>query len=89
MSVKVIVDGSALDYKEDKFIAEVSGNSVGQCIESLVRQQASLDKVILGKDGKLALGNFIKINGQYLYSDALISPIKDGDQIEIVKFRGC
>ncbi len=77
-----------MDYKEEKVIAEVSGSTVGECLDYLVRQQASLKTAILDKNGDVRFGNLVRINGEYIYFNILDRPVKDEDQIEIIKFSG-
>jgi hypothetical protein len=89
MSITLSIDGSVLDYKQEKVIAGVDGSTVGECIQYLVQQQNLLKKAILAENGDLSPGNYIRINGKYAYSDVLANPVRDGDQIEIVKVTGC
>jgi len=88
LSITFRIDGSVLDFKKE-VIMEVGGSTVGAGIDYLVQQQASLVKALFDEKGNLEPFNYIKINGNYVTSNVLTMPIKDGDRIEIIKFRGC
>jgi hypothetical protein len=88
MRISFKIDRSVLDYKEEVTI-EVSGSTLGECFD-YVMQQDSLKKALLDENGNLCPGSLIiKVNGEYVISDALTRSIKDGDIIEIFRCRGC
>lgn len=90
MSIKLMIDGSVLDYKKGKETTEVNGNTIGECINYLVQKQASLKESIFDGNGKILMGNLISLNSQFIYPIDLTQAVKDGDEIAIFKFRsGC
>jgi molybdopterin converting factor small subunit len=88
MSIKLLVDGSVLDYKREKEVMVVNGNTVGDCVNYLVQKQDSLKKLIFDENGNILMGNQISLNSQIIYPVDLAKAVKDGDEIVIFKFRG-
>ena len=84
MSVKLNIHPDLLPDKRDGWATvEVKGNTVGQCLDDLVRQLPYLDKVIFDK-GKLRHSLFIFANGRDTLPDQLARPVKDGDKLDLV-----
>lgn len=87
MSIKVnIFYPHLLQITNNQKEVEVSGSTVGQCLDDLVRQFPEIKKLIFVEPGKLL--NFINVlvNGDSVltYSpDPLAKPVKDGDSIDI------
>jgi len=88
MSVKLNIDESVLDYRKGKVVVEVSGNTVGECLDYIVKRRSTLKKAIFDENGNMCLGNLVRVNGEFIYSNALAKSVKDGDEIEIIKFTG-
>jgi len=88
MSVKLNIDESVLDYRKGKVVVEVSGNTIGECLDYIVKRRSTLKKAIFDENGNMCLGNLIRVNGAFIYSNALAKSVKDGDEIEIIKFTG-
>ena len=88
MSVKLNIDESVLDYRKGKVVVEVSGNTVGECLDYIVKRRSTLKKAIFDENGNMCLGNLVRVNGAFIYSNALAKSVKDGDEIEIIKFTG-
>ena len=88
MSVKLNIDESVLDYRKGKVVVEVSGNTVGECLDYIVKRRPTLKKAIFDENGNLCFYNLVRVNGNFEYSNALAKSVKDGDKIEIIKFTG-
>ncbi len=88
MSVRLNIDESVLDYRKVKLVVEVNGNTVGECLDYIVKRRSTLKKAIFDENGKMRLDNLVRVNGESIYSDALTKSVKDGDEIEIIKFTG-
>ena len=88
MSISFKINASIFDFKEEVNL-EVRGNTVSECFDYSEQQQPSLKQALFDANGVLYPGSIIKINGKYMLSDALTKAIKDGDCIEVLKFRGC
>ena len=65
-------------------VAEVNGNTVGQCLEHLVNQFPAIKKEIFDEEGKVAVEARIFVNGENAFPDELVKPVMDGDVIDIV-----
>ena len=88
MSVKINIDESVSCCSEGNVVVEVSGNTVGQCLTSLVKRQPTLKKAIFDENGNLCFENVVKVNGEFIFSNAVAKSVKDGDEIGIIKLTG-
>jgi ThiS family len=88
MSIKLIVDGPVLENINGKVQVEVRGNTVVKCIYYLVQRQPSIKKFIFDDKGNLCQGNLISLNGTFIENNDLSHPVKDGDEIWIMKSSG-
>ena len=84
MSVKVHIRPILYKHSDNLVIAEVDGDTVGQCLNHLVKQFPGIEKELFGKDGKLLSYVNIFVNGESVYPDDLAKSAKDGDEIYIV-----
>ena len=62
---------------------EVSGSSVGECLNNLTKQFADLETVLFAKNGELQPYVGIYINGNDICGEGLAKPVKDGDEIHL------
>jgi len=62
---------------------DVSGSTVGECLEEVVKLYPVLKKRLFTTGGKIAKGLNIYINGEGVYPDVLARPVKDGDKIHL------
>jgi len=88
MSIKLNLDESLFDYVEESLEMEVSGKTIGQCLDSAFEGQPALKRVVFHENGDLNYGIFIKVNEKFVYSDILTQAVKDADGIEIVYVAG-
>jgi molybdopterin synthase sulfur carrier subunit len=65
---------------------EVSGRSVGECLEQLEAQFPGIKEVLLDRQGKLLRVFGIYINSDGLRPVELDSPVQDGDELVILSF---
>jgi len=65
-------------------IAEVDGDTVGECFDHLVKQFPGIEQDVFGEDGKLLSYISIFVNGESTYPGDLTKPVKDGDDIYVV-----
>ncbi len=85
MSVKVNISRYFFGgWANESVVAEVSGNTVGQCLNHLVRQFPAIKKEIFDEDGEVATEARIFINGESAFPEELAKPVRDGDMIDIV-----
>ena len=82
MSIKLSIDPHLLENHNNTVI-EVSGDTVGKCLEHLVKQLPTIKNVIFNKDGNLSSTTAISVNLELIWTDKLAEPVKDGDEISI------
>jgi molybdopterin converting factor small subunit len=88
MGIKINIDKYVLSYGKGNAVVEVNGNTVGECLNRLVKRRPTLKKAIFDENDHLYVNNLLKVNGEYISSNHLVKSVKDGDQIEIIKFTG-
>ena len=89
MSIKLKVDERFWgNYDNDYRVVEATGNTVGECLNHLVKQQPTIKKEIFKQDGNLTLITFIFINRKGIFGKKLAKPVKDGDEIMLISSRG-
>jgi molybdopterin converting factor small subunit len=84
MSVRVNIRPFLTHFTKGQTVVEVEGNTVGQCLDELVKQFPKTKKVLFNKDG--GLHNYVEvyINRESAHPDELAKPVKDGDELDIV-----
>ena len=65
-------------------VVEVSGSTVGECLNHLVKQFPGMKKQLFTNNGNLFENIIISINGESAYPEQLAKPVKDGDELNIV-----
>lgn len=84
MSVKININPLLYQYTNEQKIAEVNGDTVGQCLDHLVEQFPDIRKAIFDKNGKLLNYIDIYVNRESAYPEELAKPVKEGDELHIV-----
>ncbi len=84
MSIKLNLPPDLSYYTNNQQLAEVNGNTVGDCLGNLAKQFPGLKTVIFAKDGKLNSFIAVYINGGDSQIEDLFRPVKDGDELSIV-----
>ena len=69
-------------------VVEVSGSTVGECINHLVKQFPSIKKQLFTETGSLFENIIISVNGESAFPEQLAKPVKDGDELNIVFIIG-
>ena len=62
-------------------VIEVNGNTVGQCLEFLVRNFPEVRKSLFDESGRLLDRIDIWVNDMPAYAEGLDRPVRDGDTI--------
>ena len=83
MSINVSIHRTHRQFTDGLDTVEVEGNSVGDCLDDLVRQFPGMANALFDKKGKLFNAIEIYINQKSAYPDELVKPVKDGDDIHI------
>jgi sulfur-carrier protein len=84
MSIRTTLHPFLNDGKEVQL--EVDGNTVGECIKSILEQYPAMEKKMFDKYGKLKGYVEVLVNGQGIGTNELAYPIKDGDSMAILVF---
>jgi molybdopterin converting factor small subunit len=63
---------------------EVEGNTVGECLNQLIKRFPEMEKAIFAKKDKLRNNVEIYLNQGSAYPNELVKPVKDGDEIHLV-----
>ncbi|MBW1797342.1 MAG: MoaD/ThiS family protein [Deltaproteobacteria bacterium] len=83
MSIKVNIHKTHRQFTNGLDIVEVEGNTVGNCLDNLVRQYPGMGKALFDKKGKLLRVIEVYINSKSAYPDELAKQVKDGDNVHI------
>ena len=83
MSIKINIHKTHRQFTNGLDIVEIDGNTVGACLDNLVRQFPDMGKVLLNKKGKLLNVIEIYVNLKSAYPNELAKQVKDGDNIHI------
>ena len=83
MSINVSIHRTHRQFTDGLDSVEVEGNSVGNCLDDLIRQFPDMGNALFDKKGKLLNAIEIYINLKSAYPDELVKPVKDGDDIHI------
>jgi len=68
----------------DQYVVEVSGRTVGECINQLTEQFPAVRDQLLDKDGSVLSYVDIFVNGKSSYPEELAKPVQDGDELYIL-----
>ena len=84
MSVTIFIPPFLRSYVSNGRLTDVSGNTVGECINNLIQQFPETRKLLLSDKGKLLDNVGIYINKEMISPDELVAQVKDGDEIYII-----
>jgi len=83
LSIKVNIHKTHRQFTNGLDIVEVEGNTVGNCLDNLVRQYPGMGKALFDKKGKLLRVIEVYINSKSAYPNELAKQVKDGDNVHI------
>jgi molybdopterin synthase sulfur carrier subunit len=75
-------------FTDGKQTVEVSGNTVGECIDELEAKYPGVKEQVMDGDGNLLRYVGIYVNSESAYPNELSKKVKDGDEITIITFIG-
>ena len=85
MSIKIKIPEYLQDKTDGQSLIFLTGNTLRECLESLVHCYPALRGEIVDGQGMLLMKWLIFINGRLAHaSDELSSPVTDGDVIMLV-----
>jgi sulfur-carrier protein len=71
-------------YTGNQAIVDIEGNTVGECLDNLIKHFPKLKSALFDKSGKLTSQVFVSINLNSANPEKLSAPLKEADQIYIV-----
>jgi molybdopterin converting factor small subunit len=86
MSIKVKLHPILQKLAGGQEVVEATGHTTGECLENLESRFPVIKQMIRDKRGQLRRYCEILVNSKSTYPEELTTPVKDGDQIEIVIF---
>ena len=85
MSIKVNISRYFFGgWTNETVVTEVSGDTVQQCLNHLLKQFPNIKKEIFDEDGEVSVMARIFINGESAFPEELAKPVRDGDMIDII-----
>ena len=83
MSVKLNIHPSLYHFTDNQEIVEVNGNTVGECLDDLLRMYPRAREGLFGKHNKLLDFVEIYVNGETAYPEELAKSVQGGDEIHL------
>ncbi len=84
MGVKVnILSPSLRQFTENQQVVQIDGNTVGECLDHLVRRFPGIEKRLFDRHGNLLNYVYFFINGKGAHPTDLAKLINDGDELTI------
>ena len=84
MSIEIKISPLLTKYTGNQQTAEVKGNTVGECLDQLVKKFPDLKPKIYDKDDRLVRYLGVYVNGESAYPEELAKKVKAGDKIHLV-----
>jgi molybdopterin converting factor small subunit len=84
MPAKVHIHKTHRPFTNGLEVVEVEGNTVGECLNQLIKQFPGMEKALFAKKDKLLNNVEIYLNHSSAYPNELVKPVKDGDEIHLV-----
>ncbi len=69
-------------------VVEANGSTIGECLNHLVKQFPSMEKMLFDKNSKLFDYVVTFINGEDAYPEDLAKSVRDGDGLYIAYIIG-
>jgi molybdopterin converting factor small subunit len=83
MSVKVYLHKTHRQFTNGLEVVSLEGNTVGECLNQLIKQFPGMEKALFAKKDKLLNNVEIYLNHASAYPNELVKPVKDGDEIHL------
>ena len=84
MSITVYIPPFLRSQINSSKLADITGNTVGECINVLIQQYPPAKQLLLNDKGKLLNNVGIYVNKEMVKPDELKAPVRDGDEIYII-----
>jgi len=83
VGIKVNIHQNLRHLTNDLSTVEVSGNTVGECLDELINQYPGLRKYVFDKDDRLLNYVDVYVNLESSYPEELAKRVKEGDELDI------
>lgn len=83
MSVNINLHPTLHQLANGQVTVKVKGNTVGQCLDDLIRQFPQTKRWLFDKRGRLRNYVDIYVNQESSYPEEMAKPVKDGDELYI------
>jgi molybdopterin synthase sulfur carrier subunit len=84
MSVTINIDSRLSHLTDGQTAFKVEGNTVGQCLDGLVKRFPGIKPRLFDKKGKLNKHIDIYVNKESSYPEELVKAVRDGDELHIM-----
>ena len=84
MPVKIHIHITHRQFTNGLDMIPAEGNTVGECLNDLVRQYPGMEKALFAKKDKLLNVVEVFVNHAPAFPNELIKPVKDGDDIHLL-----
>ena len=89
MSIRIRMTELLRQYTSSRGIVEVNGNTVGECLDDLIRQYSGAKKQLFDRNGVLLV--LIRVNNEETaihHREGLSRPVTDGDELYLYLVLG-
>ncbi len=84
MAVKIHIHTTHQQFTNGQEAVPVTGNTVGECLNQLIRQYPNMEQALFGKKNQLLNNVEILVNQTSAYPQELQKPVQDGDDIYLL-----
>jgi len=84
MSIKIRLHPILQKLAGGQEVVEVAGHTIGECLENLESRFPVIRQMVRDNRGQLRRYCSILVNSESAYPNELTTPVKDGDQIDIM-----
>ena len=84
MAVRVHIHATHRQFTNGLEVVSTEGNTVGQCLNHLIKEFPGMEKALFSKREKLLNTVEVYVNHESAYPNELAKPVKDGDEIHLV-----
>jgi molybdopterin converting factor small subunit len=84
MPIKIHIHITHRQFTNGLEVVLAEGNTVGECLNNLIRQYPGMEKALFAKKDKLLNVVEVFLNHAPAYPNELMKPVKDGDEIHLL-----
>ena len=84
MAAKVYIHITHRQFTNGLETVAVEGNTVGECLNQLIKQFPGMEKALFAKKDKLLNTVEVYLNHVSAYPNELAKPVKNGDEIHLL-----